>query len=280
MDTVDATPSSQGSEATPAEPLPDAKNDPLEIPSIFVNPAPWILDDMIPVLIRSEIPVYVLNSHNFIPLVCRKFKSAILYVYAERSMGVEKLDWPRLFEDWTNLFIECRTTVVFLDRALSANRQKELRKPGYSTAFIELNQNIRNIMNMIYGIATTLNQKSRRKAIRVNCEKAGTAPEYNVQVNNFMLRGQVRDISSGGMAAYVPADCLVPLVEGSELRSLQLQLKGNRILVTAQLIAVREIAGRRIMVVLFKWGDDKRSKERIHQYITLQLQEILNLALH
>jgi len=129
---------------------------------------------------------------------------------------------------------------------------------------------------MIYGIATTLNQKSRRKAIRVSCEKTGQVPDYNVQAGGVSFRGQVRDISSSGMAAFIPADCTAVLVEGSEMRSLQLTLKGNRILVNAQLMAVRELDGKRVMVVLFKWGDDLRSKERIHQYITLQLQEIMN----
>ena len=272
MEIVDATP------PVPAEGSPDSKA-PLEITSVFVSPAPWIRDDMIPVLIRSEIPVYVVAGHDFIPRICRKFPGAILYVYAERSMGNEKVDWPRLFDTWTSLFIECSITVVFLDRALTPARQKELRKTGFSTAFIELNQNIRNIMNMIYGIATTLNQKARRKAIRVSCEKVGVAPEYNVQVGTITFRGTVRDISSSGMAAYIPADYQGPLQEGSELRSLQLQLKGNRILVNAQLMAVREIDNKRVMVVLFKWNDDKRSKERIHQYIGAQLQDEINLVL-
>lgn len=262
--------------AAPPEIAASTGASPIEVNSIFVTPAPWIRDDMVPALIRSEIPVYILNGYELIPRACRKFPGGILYIYAERSMGNERLDWPRLFGEWEGLFAECRITVVFLDRGLNQARQKDLRRPKFSVAFIELNQTLRNIQNMIYGIATTLNQKSRRKAIRVSCEKTGQVPEYNVLVGGAALRGQVRDISSSGMAAYLPADTVAMVGEGMELRSLQLTLRGNRILVNAQLMAVREIEGRKVMIVLFKWNDDMRSKERIHQYITVQLQEVMN----
>jgi len=244
----------------------------------FIHPPAWVQVEMIPALIRSEVPSYITPSLSSIPRIAEKYPGSVLYINAERS-GTERADWVKIFEEWQTLLREHKMTVVFLDRGITPSRQSEIRKPGIPTAFIELNQSPRVIFNLVYTMAVKLNEKSRRKAIRVGCELLGLTPSWNVQVSGTKIRGEIRDISSSGMAAYFPPDALAYIVEGNELRNVQLQLKGSPILVNANIVALRENDDKKLMIALFRWGDDKRSKEHIHEYIFIRLQDELNQLL-
>lgn len=245
----------------------------------FIHPAPWMREEMFPALIRAEIPVYGIKHFNILPLVSRKFPESVYFLNADYNNAGETLEWPQIISQIAGILNETRSTIIFISRGLTTARRDALRQLGISINFIELNQASKLLSKQMYSLVQAFSQKSRRRTIRVTCTEKNKAI-YNVQVENQQIRGVVSDISSAGMAAILPEPYPISIQDGRDLIGLQINLKGSLILVNAQVVAVRKRQGHQVLICLFRWGPDKRAKERIHAFIGACLQESLDQLGH
>ena len=251
---------------------------PAQVPTVnffFVHPAPWMREEMIPAFIRAEIPAHGIAQFNILPRVCRKYANSVFILNADQGPEGERANWPQTLAAIAGILIETHATIIFIARGLTQTRKDELRLLGIAINFIELNQASKTLTEQIYTVANALSQKGQRRSIRVNCAQTVSA-FYNLLVENQQYRGELSDISSAGMAAVLPDPYPFNIIEGYELNGLQLKLKGSLVLVQAIVAAVRKNHGQSVMVCLFRWGDDKRSLERIHSFIGSRLQENLD----
>jgi hypothetical protein len=81
--------------------------------------------------------------------------------------------------------------------------------------------------------------RGRRKFIRVTCPP-GTG-EFTAPMGDSLLRGNVLDLSTAGMAAWVDSSGSLPV--GTRLKDLQLNLRGVRLLMNGIVVGKRDSAG-------------------------------------
>jgi hypothetical protein len=255
----------------------DIHKDPTDLAVHFfvVHPTKWMREEMFPVLVRSEIPVSGLDRVEHLPRLCHKYPGSVICINAAHHSGAVHPDWPRLLGDMAPTLNNSRSTVIYLSRPDQMSGHDSLRNLGIRMAFLATHQVPRNAIGQIHAVATKFTAHSRRRSIRVGCGANGMAV-FNVVILGQALRGYIRDISSTGMAAIVLERGAMDVPEGTELRDLQLRLRGSLILVNASLVAVRHDAGTCVWIVLFRWGDDLRSKARIQEFISQRLQEELD----
>lgn len=253
-----------------------AKSDSIEVRTFFVKPPQWIVSDMVPALIRAEVPGHVIDDHLSLKRICDKFPGSLIVINGDKIAGNEKVDWKYLLNAYRDVFIRSRVTVAYMDRGLSLERQREIRVEGVTMAFIELNQSFKTVQNLLFAIAVKVCKSARRNFIRISCEQGQGQPEFNLKMHGIMVRGKVRDISSSGMACYLEDETVgnvIQFTQGEEIRGMQLLLRGTPVLVSGQVAAVRKVGTKNVAIVMFRWKDDTRGRDRIHQYIGQRLQE-------
>jgi hypothetical protein len=242
----------------------------------FIKPTVWMRQEAFPALIRSEIPAVGIDRAEFMPRLCAKFPGSVFCIHVDAVANQDATDWPNFLGSVAEMLIKTRSTILFIARGLSLAWREAVKKLGIHMAFMEVNHTPRLMSSQLHAVASKMNEHSRRRAIRVSC--SGLAV-FNVAVDSLQVHGTIRDISSSGMAAFVPDERQVAVREGQDLKKLQLKLKGALILLDGTLVAVRRHNHQDIWVVLFRWGDDKRSKLRIQDYISQRLQEEMDLHL-
>lgn len=249
-------------------------NPPVSLVTHFfvLHPAKWMREEMFPAFVRSEIPVFGLDRPELVPKLCHRYPGSVFCINASHHPGPDRPDWPRLLGDMAPTLNQSKSTVLYLGRPDQVAHHEALRKLDIKLAFLHPHQVPRTAIGQIHAVATKFSADNRRRAIRVGCG-ARNLTVFNVQVAGLPVHGHIRDISSTGMAAIVMDRNQAALPEGTELPGLQLKLRGSLILVDATLVAVRRDGADLVWIVLFRWGDDLRSKTRIQEYIAQRLQE-------
>ena len=251
-------------------------SDSTEVRSFFIRPPQWVLSDLLPSLIRSEVAAHILEDHSMLKRVCERYPGSFVVINGDKITGSEKTDWKYVIRAFKDVFVQNRITVAFMDRGLTAAKREEIRVEGLAIAFLDLNQSFRNIQNLLTAFAIKVCKSARRSFLRIKCDEGQNQPEFNLKMHGIMVRGKVRDISSSGMACYLEDDVVgnvLQFTKGEELRGVQLLFRGTPVLVSGVVAAVRKIGAKTVAIVMFKWKDDTRGRDRIHHFIGQRLQE-------
>lgn len=243
-----------------------------------LHPAQWMYEEMFPVLVKSEIPVFGLHQVDQLARLSQRYPGSVFCINVAHHNGAKHPDWPRFLGDISDTLNANNSTIIYMSRPGQTGDHKALRELNLKLAFLLTHHAPRTAIGQVHAVAKKFAAFSRRRSIRVSCPGNGMAV-FNVHVFGHSTRGTIRDISSNGMAAIVMEAGMAEVPEGTELPGLQLKLRGSLILVDATVAAVRREGQASVWVVLFRWGIDIRSKTRIQDFICQRLQEELSAFL-
>jgi hypothetical protein len=116
--------------------------------------------------------------------------------------------------------------------------------------------------------------KGRRKYLRIDCWQFRNT-EFNVMIHGKLCIGQLRDISSVGMAFLFDEELVLP--QHTVLSDIQLKLKGKIARVSGPVMGTRVIPEGTVHVLIFDKRTDQSTRSRIHAFIFETLQEQIKL---
>lgn len=219
-------------------------------------------------LVAEEYEAYILKDHQRALRIIKTFPGSILFINIDDQM--KEAEWEQYILGIINSdeYEDIRIGIF------SYNEDQELAKKylidyALPAGFIRLKIGYQETKKIILNVLKANEAKGRRKFVRAEC---GKDPQAMINVNSggSAVQGKLLDISSAGSACAFKEENLFP--KNSYLKSVQLQLRGARIMVNAIVMGTRS-DDPRIHVILFdpKSFDTER-KGKVFQYIRSNLQ--------
>jgi hypothetical protein len=220
----------------------------------FLYPPP-VLNDVVEELARQEFQVYLARDPKKAKKALKEFPESILFINLDE--GLSESEWAAYVQE---LRADPATSAVGVgvvcmneDKELQAKYLMELQVP---CGFVVLKIGAAKTAEILAKTLEANEARGRRRFVRALCSPG--AAQCVVEQDGETLRGELSDLSSAGMALrFEGGKSLRP---GTILRSLQLSVKGARVLVDGFVAARREGEDSAAHVVMFdpKSLDDAR----------------------
>lgn len=220
----------------------------------FLYPPP-VLTDVVEELARQEFEVYLARDPKKIKRALREFPESILFINLDE--GLTEPEWAayvqELRADPATASVGLGVVCMNEDLALQAKYLMELQVP---CGFVVLKIGAAKTAEILAKTLDANEARGRRRFVRALCAPGSAL--CVVEQDGETLRGELSDLSSAGMALrFEGGKSLRP---GTMLRSLQLSVKGARVLADGFVAARREGEDSAAHVVMFdpKSLDDAR----------------------
>lgn len=237
----------------------------------FLYPHSVIKEEMLDELVAEEYETYILKDHQRALRLLKAYPGSIIFINIDEAM--KEPEWEQYILNIINSgeYEDIRVGIFSYneDQELA---QKYLLDYSLPAGFIRLKLGYGETKKIILNVLKANEAKGRRKFVRAECAKDPQAM-INVTSEGRAIQGKLLDISSAGSACAFKEESLFP--KNSYLKSIQLQLRGARIMVNGIVMGTRS-DDPRIHVLLFdpKSIDGER-KEKIYRYIRSNLQRAI-----
>ncbi len=234
---------------------------------IFLYPHP-VLDEVIESLANREFETYITKDHDRLAFFLKKDTRSIVFVNIDD--GLKEPEWA----DWIKTRIAENPAVEYGVLTLNdaaALPQKYIMEVGTSCGFVTLKNGAAKATDTLLKTLEANEARGQRKFIRAPCLPG--AASLNLNHNGELLRGNILDISSAGMAIHFDDNRMFR--PGTLLSDVQLTLKGTRLTLSGVVMGGRNDPERgEIGLVMFApqtMDDVKRLKVRT--FVRRMLQE-------
>lgn len=231
----------------------------------FLYPHSVIQDQMITLLIQSEYEVAVLDDHKKASSVLYHFKDSVLFINIEAEL--DESEWEQYIRGIMSTRERHGANIGIL--VYNSNPQlaeKYLMDIGVNGGFITLKLGLAESARIIMKSLDACEAKGGRKYVRVKVP-SGKA-EINVVHEGRLLKGQILDLSSAGVACVFPSSFSV----GQVLPDVQMSLWGSRIMIQAKVAGIRqETEDKKVHVLMFV-DLQGENKGKIYAFIKKALQ--------
>jgi hypothetical protein len=225
----------------------------------FLYPPP-VLNDVVEELARQEFEVYLARDPKKVKRALKEFPESILFINLDE--GLSEPEWAayvqELRADPATASVGVGIVCMNEDKALQAKYLMELQVP---CGFVVLKIGAAKTAEILAKTLEANEARGRRRFVRALC--APGAALCVVEQDGETLRGELSDLSSAGMALrFEGGKSLRP---GTMLRSLQLSVKGARVLADGFVAARHEGEDSSAHVVMFdpkSLDDSRRDKLR------------------
>lgn len=244
-------------------------------PVVFVKPPQYLVDEVLPELLKAEYAVSVLADHEQVQTLARLHPHAIVYINLDE--GYYEPMWEDLIRELKDNPVTSDVRVGVLsnhqDTEMSHKYLLDLEVP---CGFLKLSAPTPELTASILRVLDANEAKGRRQYLRVP-GLPGSA-SLNLMVDNKVLAGELVDISSVGLSCWFEKD--PQLVARSLVKNIQLKLKGLLCQVSAIVMGTRPREGQPpLYVFLFDPRTPEAVKDKIRVYQRKTLQQELELEL-
>lgn len=225
----------------------------------FLYPPP-VLGDVVEELSRQEFEIYLVHDEVKLQKVLAQDPESI--VFANIDTGPKEKDWTQYIksirEDPKTAGVGLGVLSMNEDRELMQKYLMELQLP---CGYIVVKVGATKTAEILSKTLDANEARGRRKFVRATCPP-GAAQAY-VDIDGKTFRSELSDLSSAGCALrFEEAMSCKP---GTVLRSLQLSIKGVRVLADGFVAAKRDDGDRPTHIVMFapaSLDDERRDKIR------------------
>ena len=234
----------------------------------FLHPHSVVQQGMVQELVANEYAVYLVNNHRRFREIVRDFNDPVVFINIDEQLDSD--GWKEYVEDLMNSGDNSAGIGV-----LTYNEDQELAKTylmdlGIPCGFIKLKLGLEQSRQIILKTLEANEAKGRRKFLRIDCWDLQNI-EFNMKINEKLVAGRIRDISSVGIAFMFNEEQVIQL--RTVLRDIQLKLRGKIARISGPVIGQRVIAEGTIYVLLFDKNTTPDTKNKIHNFIYETLQE-------
>lgn len=241
----------------------------------FLNPPP-VIGDVATALAEAEFEVYSTRDHTKLARYLRKDPGCLTFV------NIDEGDNENVWRTWIQEIRKDEASkgaafgiITMLDD--EAKRSFYLMDMGIECGFIVVKIGASRTTEILLKMLDANEARGRRKFVRAACPP--DASEFSCALDEGVVRGWIKDLSSVGMSASF-AQGLIPKA-GTRLKDLQLNLKGTRVMLNGVAVGLNEAPGvGTVAVIMFEpasINEDKRSKLR--SFIRKTLQTTMDKAL-
>jgi len=235
----------------------------------FLYPHSVIEDKIVSVIIRGEFEVYLVYDKAKTVSLMKKFPGSILFINIDRELQEE--DWEKYITSIRNSEGTADTQIGIL----SYNEDKDLSKKylmdiGIQCGFVRLKLGVEESSKILLKTLIATEARGKRKYVRARCDKLSNV-SFNIQNGGGRYTGSIIDISVAGMACTFSNSAHYS--PGDRIKDIQLVLKGKRVSVSGILAGKRDTDGSDLYVIMFTEPISGESKDKIHDFIHLALQE-------
>ena len=232
----------------------------------FLNPHSVIQDEMVNLLFKNEYEVYLIKDHKKCLRILDKNPDSILFVNIDDELN--DTQW----EEYIRSIMRTPATSNVRIGILTYNDSQELKKKylmdiGLPCGYIRLKLGLSESTKIILKTLDANEAKGTRKYVRAKCMNNAT---FNVKFNGSIREGDIKDISTAGMACTMTKNVEIPV--RSLLKGIQLNLKGALCLLNGFVAGIRR-EDQWVYVIMFTPDMSTQNKEKIRHYIQRNLQQ-------
>ena len=223
----------------------------------FIQPNSVIQKELVTELIRQEYEVLLVPEVAQAKKIFSRYPDCLAFLNLDEGLSEE---------GWENFVREVQADPAFAQVKLGIMTynpdqelaQKYLMDFQLPCGYIKLTLKLEESTSIVLKVLDANEARGRRKYLRVHC---GDNTKLNLKLGDSIVEGKVIDLSSVGMACVLNSE--KDLALHSMLEKIQLQLKGNLVLVNGIVMGSRPLDdGGRAYVILFdpKTPDNQRAK--------------------
>jgi hypothetical protein len=237
----------------------------------FLYPHSVIKEEMIEDIIAEEYEAYILKDHKRAARLMKAFPGSILFINIDETL--KEPEWERyVLSMMESGEYEDPRIGIFTYNEDQELARKYLIEHTLPCGFIRLKLGYDETRKILLDVLKANEAKGRRKFVRSLCDKDPQAT-INVSKDGSVIQGKLLDISSAGAACAFEQENLFP--KNSYLKSVQLQLRGVRVMVNSIVMGTRN-DDKRVHVLLFDPKSlDGEQKGKIFRYIRGNLQRFI-----
>jgi hypothetical protein len=233
----------------------------------FLYPHSVIQDELVNELVQNEYEVYFLSDHRRAARALAHFSDSICFINIDD--GMPEPQW----EQYVRGITENPATKSVRIGILSYNNDRDLMQKylmdlGVQCGYVQLKLGIEQSTRIVLEVLKANEAKGRRQFVRANCEDDRMAV-FNIRQGGTQLHGQIRDLSSRGMACTFGAD--PKFVKGTVLQDVQLRLRGQ-VVNTGGVVLGSRAGEPPVYVVLFSESREVDTIRKIRRYVHTTLQ--------
>lgn len=244
---------------------------------IFLYPHSVIADQLVQIIASQEYEVYLVKDHVKLKpiLALPGLSNALLFVNIDE--GLNEAGWQEYVRGIRDAPATREVHIGIMsyneDSALAA---KYLMDIGVQAGFIRVKLGLSESTRIVLATLEATEAKGQRKYVRADCAPFLNAT-LNVKVRGDFHVGQLRDISSVGMACVFDKDPGFGV--NALIDDIQLKLKGAIAKVSGTVVGVRKLDAQRVYVIMFSQPHPEQVRERLFRFIHECLQATMRRLL-
>ena len=248
----------------------------------FLNPSPFLKQNIIPALFDREYEIYTIDSYKNAKNVLKKFPDSVCFICIDStSDNSSSEDEHQLTPDeWYN-FIQSFEKDPILSTIfvgiISESATKtvsdffQLNTP-IPAGFIKLPCEIPELTDIFTGILEINGAKGRRKFIRANCSND---PDIKVRLSPEQ-KMSVKDISFAGLACSGDAKTTENIKPNALIRDFVLSIHKNDYKCSGAVLMVSGKENTTELVIIFTKGSSMPFRSAIKDYIRKTMQDSID----
>jgi len=238
----------------------------------FLYPHSVIQEDLIEHIVQNEFEVYLINNHERLIPVLKKYSSSILFINID--IRLKEPEWEqyirRIMNNPETKDVQIGILTYNDDKTLA---QKYLMDLMIGGGYIQLKLGLKESTRIILKTLIANEARGKRRFVRANCP-GNIMSEFNVEIHEKMCTGYIKDISSVGMACYF--NDYVELPAKTVLERMQLKLKRRIVMVNGIIAGKRDDKNGTVYVILFTQYISTDAKQKITGFVYKTLQSEMN----
>ncbi len=232
----------------------------------FLYPHSSFNEHLLDIIIQGEFEAAIINDHNAVINILRKFPNSILFANVEKQLL--QSNWLEFLQSIRENSITRTAKIGIMSYNPDPEIAQELmEKIGIDCGFITLKIGIKKSATILLKTLALNEAKGRRKYIRANCP-AGKA-HINIRILSGTVQGSLIDISTAGFSATLDTELKVKQL----CDDIQLNLWGTRMSVSARMYGTRKTEkGTLQQIFLFEPPLEGFNLQRVHSFVKRALQ--------
>lgn len=237
----------------------------------FLNPAS-VMEEVFPALANAEFEVYRVTHHQRLERYLSRHPSCLLFVNIDE--GDDDAQWRAWIKQVKAAPGGTETAVGILSMLGDDERRNAYLMDLNAACFITLSLGMAKTTDILLKTLEANEARGRRRYVRASCPP--DSAQYNCDLDGDIIRGQIKDLSSVGMA--IAWEGAAQLPTGARLPGLQLNLKGVRLIVNGVVMGNRDdpIMGAIHLVMFEPASLSQEKRDKLRGFIRKTLQSAMD----
>jgi len=235
----------------------------------FINPSKNIQTAIVTPLKNEEYEAYIIDDYkDAINILCLN-PNSICYIQIDSQLS--KLGWYNFIHQLqqthtlTNLYIG-----IITEEIDQQTKEQYLENLNITAGLIILDESLDIILSELKDLLESIKAKGRRQYVRAKIKD--DKDSYLLWTfNNKMLKFNIRDISSVGIAIDIPSNQYKLFVTNTVIRGLTIKLGLKQFEVSSLIYAVKQADNNYVGILLIK-TEQNETKNYIRSYVSQILQ--------